>query len=209
MDTRTRKIIILSTVVFIALCVTLIVVALVVNKGPGTQKSKETVVIDNYSKYTDHISSDSFGNLGNYLYRFIKDPSESVYHATIADGSYTYSSTSWFSEFIVKLNNSDVSWKIKLQTIDNGVINGDISVTCNTGECLSFSDQINTKPILQAYLPLNTSDYIIAAKTNDLKGISVVYYDQQGAGKEKALEKIRSLGFNPDDYTIEYHYGGR
>lgn len=209
MDTRTRKIIILSTIIFLVFCVTLIVLALVINKGPSTQKSKDTVIIDNYSKYTEHISPDSFGNLGNYLYKFISNPNKSVYHATIADGSYTYSSSSWFSNFIVKLNDSDISWKVQLQTTSNGTVNGDTLVTCNTGECLSPYDVGNVKPLLQAYLPLNTDDFIIANKTGNPKALSIIYYDQEGTGKIKALEKIRSLGFNPDDYTIEYHYGGR
>lgn len=209
MDTYTRKRVVLFITVFIIASITIIVVALFINRGPSTQKSDKTVVIDNYSRYTQHISADSFGDLGNYLYRFIKNPNKGIYHAEVVDNSYTYSSASWFSDFIVKLKESDVSWKIRLQTIKNGDINGDISVTCNTGDCLSFSDQINSKPLLQAYLPLSTYDYIIAGKTNDFKSLSIVYYDQQGTGKEKALEKIRSLGFNPDDYTIEYHYGGR
>ena len=44
--------------------------------------------------------------------------------------------------------------------------------------------------------------------TNDINVLSVVYYDQEGIGKSKALEKITSLGFNPEDYTINYYYGG-
>lgn len=208
MDTRTRKIFILSTIAFIALCVALVVVALFINTGPSTQRADKTVIIDNYSEYTEHISADSFGSLGNYLYRFIKDPTQSVYHAEISAGSYTYASDSWFSEFVVKLTDSDTSWKVSLQTLKDGAINGDIAVTCLTGECSSLSDELNAKPTLQAYLPLSTYDYIIAGKTGDLKGLSIVYYDQEGTGKTKALEKIRSLGFNPEDYTIEYHYGG-
>jgi hypothetical protein len=47
------------------------------------------------------------------------------------------------------------------------------------------------------------------AYQKNISNISVVYYDQQGTGKEKALEKIKSLGFKPEDYKIEYFYGGR
>jgi len=210
MDPRVKRTVIISGSIFIVVTIALIIYFLVVPKVPSTQNSDKTVIIDNYTDYTKNISSDSFGHLGNYLYNFIQKPSQGVYHATITEGSYDYSSDSWFSHFIVKLKDSDVSWKIQMQTIKNGDINGDISVTCNSGgdKCLSYSGTLNPKTVLQDLLPINTPDYIIAIQKNNYDAISIVYYDQAGTGKTKALEKIQSLGFKPEDYTITYYYGG-
>lgn len=210
MDTRTKRIFIISGIVFGVGIIALLLFYFLTPKLPSTQDADKTVVIDNYTDYTSHISPDSFGYLGNYLYTFIKNPSEGVYHATIVNDSYRYSPDSWFSTFTVNLVNSDVSWKISMQTIKDGEINGDISVTCDTGgsNCLSLSNKVNSTTKLQDLLPLNSDDYIITYQKDKYNALSVVYYDQAGTGKAKAIEKIKSLGFNPDDYTIEYFYGG-
>jgi len=209
MDTRAKKILIIAGSVFAVLVVAFLVYYFFVPKYPSTQHSDKTVIIDNYTEYTKHISSDSFGYLGNYLYQFIKEPQKGVYHAEITEGSYSYASDSWFSKFIVKLKDSDISWNISMQTLKNGEINGDIGVTCNSGSCISVGEVMNSTRALQDLLPITTNDYIIAYKTNDYDAISIVYYDEAGTGKEEALEKIKSLGFKPEDYKIEYHYGGR
>ncbi|MDB5179826.1 MAG: hypothetical protein JWN12_458 [Candidatus Saccharibacteria bacterium] len=210
MDTRKKRILIIAIIVFIIGSIAGIVYYMVTPRLPSTQDSTKTVIIDNYSDYTGHISSNSFGTLGNYLYRFIQKPSQGVYHATIVDKSYTYAPDSWFSNFIVKLTDSDISWKVSMQTLDNGDINGDISIVCNSGgvACLSLSDTLDSKTTLQALLPINTPDYIIATQKNDYNGLSIIYYDQEGTGKTKALENIKSLGFKPEDYSITYYYGG-
>lgn len=210
MNTRTKRILTIAIIIFIIGSIAAIVYFLVTPKHPSTQDLHKTVLIDNYADYTSHISSDSFGTLGNYLYRFIPKPSQDVYHATIVDKSYTYASDSWFSNFIVKLQGGDVSWKVTMQTLNNGGINGDISVVCHSGgtACLSLSDILNSKTALQDSLPINTPDYIIATQKNDYNGLSIIYYDQEGTGKTEALDKIKSLGFKPEDYTITYYYGG-
>ena len=207
---RTRRILTITAIVFAIGIIASVVYFLVVPRLPSTQDSNKTVIVDNYSDYTGHISSDSFGTLGNYLYRFIQKPSQGVYHATIVGGSYSYSSDSWFSKFIVKLKDSDVSWNVSMQTLNNGDINGDISIVCNSGgaACLSLSDTQDSKTALQDLLPINTPDYIIATQKNDYTGLSIIYYDQEGTGKTEAVEKIKSLGFKPEDYTITYYYGG-
>lgn len=208
MDTRAKKIVIVSSIIFIVGSLALLLFYFLTPKLPSTQKSDKTVIIDNYAKYTSHISSDSFGNLGNYLYDFIRDPSKGVYHGEITDGSYSYDSNSWFSKFIVKLKDSDTSWKISLQTTSKGEINGDISVTCNSGACQIPEEKTNAKPTLQSYLPLSAGNYAIAYQKYKHDTISIIYYDSAGAGKTEALEKIKSLGFDPNDYKIEYFYGG-
>lgn len=210
MDPRKKRILIIAVIVFIIGSIAAIVYYSVIPKHPSTQDSTKTVIIDNYAKYTNHISSDSFGTLGNNLYRFIQKPSQDVYHATIVDGSYTYSSDSWFSNFIIKLTDNDISWKISMQTLQNGDINGDISIVCNSGgaACLSLSDTLDSKTALQDLLPINTPNYIIAIQKNNYNALSIIYYDQEGTGKTEALEKIKSLGFKPEDYSITYYYGG-
>ncbi|MBC7565066.1 hypothetical protein H7100_02460 [Candidatus Saccharibacteria bacterium] len=210
MNTRAKKILIAAVAVFIIGSIAAIIYFLVVPRLPSTQQSDKTVIVDNYTDYTGHISPDSFGTLGNYLYRFIKTPGKGVYHATIVDTSYTYSSDSWFSRFVVKLVDSDISWKVSMQTIKNGDINGDISIVCNSGgaACLSLSDRLESSRVLQDLLPINTPDYIIAIQKNNYNGLSIIYYDQEGTGKNLALEKIKSLGFKPEDYSIQYYYGG-
>lgn len=210
MDVRLKRLIVISAIVVAIAFIATIIYFLVVPKVPSTQNSDKTVIIDNYTDYTKHISSDSFGSLGNYLYEFIQKPNKGVYHATITDGSYNYSPNSWFSDFIVKLEDSDVSWKVSMQTIKNGDINGDISVTCNSGgdACLATSGTMNPSTALQDLLPITTPDYIIAIQKNNYDALSVIYYDQEGTGKTKALEKIKSLGFKPEDYSIQYYYGG-
>src|SRR4051812_42316923 len=103
MDLRTRRILIISGAVVVVGFIALLVFYFLVPKAPSTQHSDKTVIIDNYTDYNRNISSNSYGVLGNYLYEFIKNPDKGVYHASIVEGSYTYSSTSWFSKFIVKL----------------------------------------------------------------------------------------------------------
>lgn len=209
MDLRTKKAVIVSGIIFLIGFIA-VVIYLLLPKPPSTQNSDKTVIIDNYADYTERISSDSFGMLGNYLYRFIDKPEKGVYHGEIVEGSYTYASDSWFSKFIVKLKDSDVSWKVTLQTIKNGDINGDINIECVSGNaCLSVSETVNSTRVLQDLLPITTNDYIISYQSDNYDAISIVYYDQKGIGKAKALEKIKSLGFKPEDYKIEYFYGGR
>jgi hypothetical protein len=208
MNTRAKKILIVSGVFFALGVLAIIIVYLVVPRLPSTQNSDKTVIIDNYSKYTTHISSDSFGTLGNFLYRFIENPNKGVYHATIVDNSYSYASDSWFSKFTVQVKDSDISWKISMQTLKNGDINGDIGITCITGSaCRSLSDKLNSATVLQDLLPISSKDYLIATQKK-YDNISIIYYDQEGTGKTKALDKIKSLGFKPEDYTIKYYYGG-
>lgn len=211
MDIRSKQKLVIAGIVFVVGIVALLAFYFINSRPPATQYSDKTVIIDNYSGYTSHISPDSFGYLGNYLYEFIKEPKQGVYHAIIVDNSYNYSSLSWFSEFTVQLVNSDISWKISIQTTNNGSINGDIAVTCNTdgGSCLSLSDRMNSQSTLQDRLPINTADYIIAYQKDDYNALSIIYYDNNNIGKTKALEKIKSLGFKPEDYTIKYFYGGR
>jgi hypothetical protein len=210
MNTRTKRILIIAVVIFIISSIASVIYFLASPKLPSTQDSTETVIIDNYSDYNGRISSDSFGQLGNYLYRFIEKPNKGVYHATIVDGSYTYSSDSWFSNFIVTLIDSDISWKVSMQTLKDGSINGDISIQCNSGAtCLSLSDRLESTRVLQDLLPINTPDYIIAIQKDNYDALSIIYYDQEGTGKIKALENIKSLGFKPENYNITYYYGGR
>jgi hypothetical protein len=210
MNKKNKRIVTILIIFLVIGSIASIIYFSVIPKLPSTQNSNKTVLIDNYSKYTGHISSDSFGTLGNYLYSFIQKPSQGVYHAIIVDGSYTYSSDSWFSKFIVTLKDSDISWKISMQTLHNGDINGDISIVCNSGgaACLSLSDTQGSKTVLQDLLPINSPDYIIAIQKDNYNGLSIIYYDQEETGKALALEKIKSLGFKPEDYSIEYYYGG-
>jgi|GEM_PF-5460987 len=210
MDIRAKRTIIAIIIAFIVLCAAAVIYFFLAPKTPSTQNSDKTVIIDNYTEYTEHISRDSFGYLGNYLYKFIHSPKQGVYHGEIAEGSYTYDQDSWFSDFIIKLKDSDVSWKISLQTTKDGEINGDISVTCNSGgsACVSLSSKMESQSALQDYLPITTDDYIMSYSKDDYNTLSVVYYDQEGIGKAKALEKITSLGFKPEDYSINYYYGG-
>lgn len=210
MNIRSKRMLIIAIIIFVIGAIGLIVYFVATPKSPSTQDANKTVIIDNYANYNSNISSNSFGTLGNYLYRFIQKPSQSVYHATIVDGSYAYASDSWFSHFIVKLQGSDVSWKVSMQTLKNGDINGDISIVCNSGGagCLSLSDTQGSKTALQDLLPINSPDYIIAIEKNNYKALSIIYYDQEGTGKTEALDKIKSLGFKPEDYTITYYYGG-
>lgn len=207
MDPRMKKRVIVAGIAILVLFIGIIVYALI-PKLPSTQASDKTVIIDNYKDYTAHISSDSFGHFGNSLYEYIQNPSQGVYHASIVDGSYSYDPDSWFSTFVIKLKDSDISWDVSIQTLRDGSLNGDPSITCKTGvQCLAVTDKL--KAALQDYLPLSSDEYIIAYQKNDTSKISVVYYDQAGEGKTKAQEKIKSLGFNPEDYSIEYFYGGR
>lgn len=209
MDQRKKRIVVVGISLFIIASIISIVYFFIIPKLPSTQHSDKTVIIDNYANYTKHISSDSFGNLGNYLYRFIKNPSKGVYHASITDGSYTYDSKSWFSKFEVAVKDSDIIWNISLQTTRDGAINGDIGITCKSGtSCLTLEGTMNTKTNLQDLLPLNSSDYIISIEKKNYKGLSIIYYDKEGVGKTKALDKIKSLGFKPEDYKITYYYGG-
>lgn len=209
MNTRAKRILIITAAIFIIGSIASVIYFLVSPKLPSTQDLNETVIIDNYANYTDRISSDSFGQLGNYLYRFIEKPSNNTYHATITDGSYTYSSDSWFSNFTVKIIDGDISWKVSMQTIKDGSINGDISIQCYSGAaCLSLSDTLESTRVLQDLLPINTPNYIIAIQKGDYDALSIIYYDQEGTGKTKALAKIESLGFKPENYSITYYYGG-
>jgi hypothetical protein len=210
MDTRRKRLLIIAVIVFIIGSIAAIIYYSVTPRLPSNQNSHHTVIIDNYADYTGHISSTSFGTLGNNLYRFIQKPSQDVYHATIVDGSYTYSSDSWFSNFTLNLTGSDISWKISMQTLNTGDINGDISIVCNSGgaACLSLSETQAAQTTLQALLPINTPDYIIATEKDNYSGLSIIYYDEAGTGKTEALDKIKSLGFNPNDYSITYYYGG-
>ena len=206
MNNSTKKAVIIIGGVFAIGIVLLLLIFFFTNK---TETRTKTVTIKNSSQYTSHIAPESFIELGDYLYNFIDNPDKEVYNATVVDGSYSYSTTSWFSEFTVAVDDSDIAWEISMQTLKTGEINGDIGVTCVSGEaCLSVSAKSNPTATLQSYLPLNTNDYIISFNTNDINVLSVVYYDQEGIGKSKALEKITSLGFNPEDYTINYYYGG-
>lgn len=208
MDIRTKRLVIIAGVIFLLSVIGLLIYGFLIPKLPSTQNSDKTVIIDNYADYTEHISSDSFGYLGNYLYEFIKNPNKGVYHATIVNNSYSYAPESWFSKFTVKVTDTDATWKISMQTLKDGSINGDIGVTCDSGSaCKSLTERLPSAT-LQSYLPLTTNDYIIAYQKGEDR-ISIVYYDPEGAGKTKALEKIQSLGFKPEDYSIEYFYGGR
>jgi hypothetical protein len=211
MDIRLKQKLVIAGAIFTVAIVVFLVVYALMPRPPATQYSDKTVIIDNYASYTEHISSESFGYLGNYLYEFIKDPEKGVYNATIVDNSYTYSPESWFSKFTVKLLDSDISWKISMQTINSGAITGDIAVTCTIGGnlCLSFSDIRNSKTTLQDLLPINTVDYIIANQKGSTDKLSIIYYDNDNVGKTKAIEKIKSLGFDPSNFTIQYFYGGR
>ncbi len=208
MNRKALLILIVTAAIFIIISVVLVIYFASIPKIPPTQTADKTVIIDNFSDYTTYISPESFGYLGNDLYRYIKDPTKSVYHASIVDGSYKYSPESWFSTFTVKLKDGDTSWNVSMQTTRKGEINGDTVITCRTSDaCISLEDMF-VKPTLQAYLPLSTDDYIIAYQKDNQDILSVVYYDKAGLGKEKALEKIWSLGFKPEDYTIKYFYGG-
>lgn len=206
-DPRTKKKLILVGAILAVGIIATIIYAVLAPKLPGTQASDKTVIIDNYRDYTSHISSDSFGHFGNSLYEYIENPNKGIYHASIVDGSYSYDPDSWFSTFVVKLKDSDISWDVTIQTLKDGSLNGDPGIKCKSGsQCLAVTDKLQSA--LQDYLPITTNDYIISYQKN-YKKISVVYYDQAGEGKVKAQEKIKSLGFKPEDYEIEYFYGGR
>lgn len=211
MDIRSKQKLVIAGIVFIVGIAALLLFSFLNSRPPATQYSDKTVIIDNYASYTDHISPDSFGYLGNYLYEFIKDPQQGIYHATIVNNSYSYSLESQSSKFTVQLVSSDLSWKVSIHTTRNGGINGDISVICepSNSSCLSLSEVRNPKTTLQSMLPLNTADYIIAYQKDNRDILSIIYYDNNNIGKTKALEKIKSLGFKPEDYTIKYFYGGR
>lgn len=209
MDPNKKRLVIILISIFLLVVIGLVVYYFITSRYPSTQRSDETVFIDNYTSYTEHISADSFGYLGNYLYEFIDTPSKGVYHAMIVDETYTYNDENWFSKFDVAVKDSDIVWSISMQTIESGEINGDISVTCISGSCVSRSEEFSPNAsVLQDYLPITTDEFIMTYQSNDYDTLSVVYYDQEGIGQAKALEKITSLGFNPDDYTIEYFYGG-
>lgn len=210
MEPRAKRTLIIVGAIFAVISIAALIYAFFAPKLPATQNSDKTVIIDNYTDYTQHISSDSFGYLGNYLYEFIDKPEKGIYHAEIVSGSYSYAKDSWFSKFTVAVKDSDIVWDIKMQTVNNGEINGDISVMCKAGSaCLSVMTRGNSSQVLQDLLPINTDDFIINRHLDNYDTLSIIYYDEAGTGKDKALEKIKSLGFKPEDYTIEYYYGGR
>lgn len=208
MNTQRKKLIIIVGVIVV---IAFIIIPLVFSFfQTSTSTQKDIVIIDNASEYSTYISDESYTELGHYLYNFIDEPTQSVYSGTIVEGSYDYASNSWFSSFIVALKDSDISWDVSLQTLKNGEINGDISVTCASGKaCLAVSPESNPTAPLQSYLPITTNDFIINIESDDSSVLTVIYYDQEGTGKTKALEAITTLGFNPEDYTINYYYGGR
>lgn len=80
-----------------------------------------------------------------------------------------------------------------------------------------FSSQESPVPICNK-LPVMISDYDVASRTSSSYSISCYYInddeakllinDFSGGNYEKALDKIRELGFDPVDYAIEYNDQG-
>ncbi|MDO4760223.1 MAG: hypothetical protein Q4A33_02935 [Candidatus Saccharibacteria bacterium] len=68
---------------------------------------------------------------------------------------------------------------------------------------------LNALPIKVGYYSKNYSSYVnyeISAKINsDYTAFEININDYTGGNRENALGKIREAGFNPDDYTINYH----
>lgn len=209
MDTRVKRIVIISSIIFTVSIIGVLIFYFLAVRNSSPLDAEGMVIIDNSSDYSEHISSDSFEKLGSYLYEFIKEPTQEEYHATIISGSYSYAPDSWFSKFIVEAKGKDISWNVLIQTLNDGSVGGDIVITCKSGSaCSDVSQKEDSTKTLQNFLPINTNDYIISQKLDDPYTLSVVYYDQTDVGKKKALEKIKSLGFDPEDYNIHYYYGG-
>lgn len=80
-----------------------------------------------------------------------------------------------------------------------------------------FSPQQSKVPICNK-LPIMVSDYDVASRRSSNYSLSCYYIndndakilvnDFTGGNYENALNKIRELGFNPDDYEIEYNDQG-
>jgi hypothetical protein len=85
----------------------------------------------------------------------------------------------------------------------------DYNYTKNLDELKKHNPIINILPIQVSEYSDNYSKYTefkINYKQSDSEKIIVTIDDVTGNNKDKALDMIRTKGFNPNDYTIEYNY---
>lgn len=213
-----KKLVQIIAIVLVLFVVVPITTTLLLKYG----QSSNTIIIDNKSSYDKDIDSDVFTNIANSAYsatsHSIKN-AEKTYHGTIRKDTFKNIANDNVS-FILDIPSVKISWSVS-QALDNtGSPLSDASIKCVTkeqaiytllGNCVDqssggkTSEQIEFLKIVQI-LPLSGPSYNVTYSISTNSSYLVVTY-YTDTGKQDALDAIKSLGYNPDNYAINYING--
>ena len=142
------------------------------------------------------------------------DSPEDIYHATIRDN--TFENTSNSISFTVDIPLIQMSWYVSQNISSNGEPFSDAYIGCISEEdaiypvttCLDqdngfMTDEESTLIEITKILPLAGPSYKVSYSITDKKITLIITY-YTSTGNEDALKAIKSLGYDPSNYTINY-----
>lgn len=168
----------------------------------------------------------------NDIYNFVnKHQKEQKYTARVRDNSYKEEklyNDKTSVDFIVDISSHQISYKVSSSWPRDKQDIYQISINCLSKKDLIFPEKecngtdydYSQLKLMEKYpiyekLPItyekynfnsrSTTKYKIEGYFDDEKYI-IVIKDYSGDNKERALEHIKSLGYNPEDYIIKYKF---
>ena len=216
---------------FVFMVIVVAIIAFMLRKNPYGPQIK----IENFNKYYSNIPTNTRDAIYNALYNIadMNNPSANLtnFKANIRDGSatetYNQITDIYSGTFLIDISELNQTYKFQVfwspnpqnPNLESGY---PIVASCpNKSELIDPGfvciDGISGSPYDDpafAVLPITVSSmshnyseytsYELKAELND-ESVVIIINDITGNNYNTALAKLRSLGLNPDDYTIEYH----
>lgn len=226
MAQKSKKPILIVILAYIGFIVIVLVVSLIIkNLSTSSNNSTDkTIIIDNQSSYSKGVNPAVFSNISGSAYSITSlniENAENTYHGIIRDNTFSNITNNSVS-FILDIPSIKVSWLVG-QGLDNtGAPLSDTSVLCVTESQAIYplldickdistgfqtSDQLKFMEIVKI-LPLTGPTYSVGfSKSTVSDNYTLIITTYSEGGKQDALNAIKLLGYNPDNYEITYNNG--
>jgi len=203
--------------------VSIVIILFFITKSSSNPDSPttNTIIIDNRTTFRNQVSEEVFSYIGATAYGVTitnTNDKKDVYHGVIRDDTFLLSNNGNIVSFILDIPEIQLSWSIRQAILEDGSPFSDTSVECITEDkaiypvtstCIDInsggrSGEQQKQASIASILPLDGPTYRVVLQTSTTKedsyALFITYYGD--AGKQDALEAIRSLGFEPNDYEI-------
>ena len=194
----------------------------------------EIVQITNYPKeLPSDLRRELEAQLKNVLMLKFDAPEESVIRGEIRMSTYRQDSTNGDNSatFIVDVDDYEQSYMVSMGWSDEGEVINSVLISCPETSLMKYLDavckamyddsqdlkNVENYPIYDK-LPIIVDEFNYAMRSSvhyEIRGyfdadnkLVIVINDYSGGNYNAALEKIRALGYNPDEYVIQYNNKG-
>ncbi len=223
---RNKRIIItILGVVLVFVVIPLVIYSVASRSQSSGAPTTDTIIIDNQGSFSSGIDPQVFVGLARAAYvvttHNIKNPASS-YHGVIRGSTFKNAALSSVS-FVLDIPSLKISWSMSQALDEDGAPQSDAAAACVTKDqaiyplLASCIDQ-NSGGLTPAQsglldiskiLPLTGPTYsaVLGDTSDPTKPVPIIVTYYGNTGQQDAIDAIRSLGYDPDDYAFSFING--